>query len=327
MAHILAAFKGSLMLKKFILFQLIICVFCISLKASPSLSSYADISISSQQEIGEQFKTVRDQIEQRWDAFQKNRKFKLFEIGKPDAALAEEFAIILKIREYIWTTPGFEVAEHLIINNLVRAPGCVAFDFNNTVPNFNASTICLKDKIYFACEGPRSKDIPSFFKLLTTHRVTHLVRLTAPYEGETKKCHPYWEGLLTESSDGAGYLNIPMDTGIYSIRAFKLVDWRDHHGIDPDQLLALVLRVRGELRDTESLLAVHCSAGVGRTGTFLAALAIVDAIDGKEPFSIEEIVFRLSLQRVHSVAKLDQYITLHRLAENYLKKRSIKLGD
>ena len=59
---------------------------------------------------------------------------------------------------------------------------------------------------------------------------------------------------------------------------------------------------------------------MGRTGTFLAALAILDAIDTAESFSIQEIVYRLSLQRIYAVSTPGQYITLHRMAEYYLSK-------
>lgn len=298
------------MLKRLVFFQVFFSVFCISLGASQDLekSSY------------EHFDSVREQVENRWRAFQVNREFKPFEMGKSDVVLKEEFENMHKTREFIWTTFGYERAENLVAADLVRAPGCVAFAYNNTVPNFNASTICLEDQCAIACEGPRSKDIPNFFNLLVTHHITHLVRLTDSYEGETKKCHPYWEGLLSESSDGRRYLNVPMEAGVYSIRAFDMAHWRDNQGVDPDELLAFVLQVRQELRDTEGLLLVHCSAGVGRTGTFLAALSLIDAIDRGESFSIEEIVYRLSLQRVHCVGRFSQYITLHRLAENYLKQ-------
>lgn len=262
--------------------------------------------------------SVEKQVASRWNAFQANREFKPFEIGKSDAILKEELEEIKKTRELLWTTVGYETADALILGDLVRAPGCAAFAYNNTVPSYNASTLVLGGKAYIACEGPRSKDIPSFFKLLSSHQVTHLVRLTDSYEGEKKKCHPYWEGLLTESPEGEGYLSIPTEEGIYSIRAFSVASWRDHEGVDSSKLLALVLQIRQELEDTNGLLAVHCSAGVGRTGTFLASLAIVDAIDTGLPFSIEEIVYRLSLQRVNTVYTFGQYITLHRLAESYL---------
>ncbi len=258
-----------------------------------------------------------------WKAFRMTQQFKPFEPGKSDEALKAEFDVLYATREELWKTPGYEFAEHLIAGDLVRAEGCVAFAYNNTVPYYNASTMCIGNRCYLACEGPRSKDVPKFFNLLATHRVTHLVRLTDSHEGETKKCHPYWEGVLHESAKHEGHLKIPTGSSEHTVRAFAMPHWRDNQGVDPNELLALVLKVREEVRTTpDSLLLVHCSAGVGRTGTFLAALAIVDAIDRKESFSIEEIVYHLSTQRVNSVGRSGQYVTLHRLAEGYLKQRS-----
>lgn len=262
----------------------------------------------------EHSKSVQEEASSRWEAFQKEKTFHLFTPDKSDVELQQEFEILHATRASIWTTANYDLAQHLIADDLIRAPGCVAFAYNNTVPYYNASTIHLGNRRYIACEGPRSKDIPKFFQLLATQGVTHLVRLTDSYEGEIKKCHPYWEGILSDA-----HLYVPTETGIYSLSAFDMAHWRDNQGVDPDELLSLVLQVREQIKDEKSLLLVHCSAGVGRTGTFLAALAIVDAIDRNEPFSIEEIVYRLSLQRVHSVGKFSQYITLHRLAENYLK--------
>jgi len=293
------------MLANRLLFIFILSLFGLSLNAR----------LLSQEKIEGHFASVNEEIKNRWNGFQADREFKLFEMDRSDDQLSQEFEELKKIRKWIWTTPGYELGEHLIRDDFVRAPHCLSFAFNNTVPNYNASTMYQGGKNYIACEGPRSKDISNFFKLLVSHRVTHLVRLTDSFEGETKKCHPYWEG---HSSDG--WLRVPTETGVYPIRSFDMAYWKDNEGVDPKQLLAVVLKVREELK--EGLLLVHCSAGVGRTGTFLASIAIVDAIDQGEPFSIEEIVYRLSLQRPHSVAKLGQYITLYRLAELYLKERS-----
>jgi protein tyrosine phosphatase len=264
--------------------------------------------------------TVQEQIENRWESFQSGKAFREFAAGRADAELKLEFETIHGVRTLLWTMDGYELAQPLLAGDLVRAPGCVAFAYNNTEPYYNASTIYLGEKRYIACEGPRSKDIPAFFQLLASQGVTHLVRLTGSYEAWAKKCHPYWDGFITESQ-GSAYLNIPVDKGVHSIQMFQMDHWRDNQGVDPEELLRLVLQVREKTAGPEDLLLVHCSAGVGRTGTFLAALAIVDAVDRGAPFSIEEIVYRLSLQRVHSVGKFSQYITLHRLAEHYLQQK------
>lgn len=265
----------------------------------------------------ESYAPTKTQIENRWAVFQKNRTFSPFKPGKSDAELKEEFAQIDKTRRSLWETTGYELAQHLLTSDLIRAPGCVAFDYNNTAPYYNASTLYLGGRYYIACEGPRSKDIPKFFNLLNAQNITHLVRLTGSYDAWSKKCHPYWDGFITESN-GKTYLNVPTDSGVHPVQAFQMDEWRDNQGVDPKALLTLVLEVREELKKDNSLLVVHCSAGVGRTGTFIAALAIVDAIDKGLPFSIEEIVYRLSLQRVHTVSRASQYTTLYRLAENYL---------
>lgn len=299
-----------------------ICCTALPLSANQSSMAEAESSLGSQYERSERYISAKGQAENLWNAFQANREFKLFEQGKTDQALKEEFEALHKTRTFMWTTAGYEPAQHLIVADLIRAPGCAAFAYNNTVPYYNASTISIGDQHYIACEGPRSKDIPAFFKLLATENVTHLVRLTGSYEAWSKKCHPYWDGFVTESH-GKAYLNVPIDQGVHSVQTFHMDHWRDHHGVDPEELLTLVLQIREGLKKDNGLLAVHCSAGVGRTGTFIAALAVVDAIDRGQPFSIEEIVYRLSLQRVHSVAKFGQYITLHRLAESYLKQKAL----
>ncbi len=285
------------------------------------LLSFSFFLNASQFEGSRHCKFVNEQIEIRWQDFSQGRDFKLFEPGRSDEALLEEYEKLDEIRKHVWITNGYELAENLFTNDLIRAPGCVAFAYNNTIPYYNASTLYQGNKNLIACEGPRSKDIPKFFNLIAEHGVTHLIRLTDAYEGEAKKCHPYWEGLLRDYFDREGYLDIPFNGGIYSIQAYDMAYWRDMKGVDPELLLTFVLRIREELRkDPNSLFIIHCSAGVGRTGTFIASLAIVDAIDLGEPFSIEEIVYRLSLQRVQCVSRSGQYSTLYRLAECYLNQ-------
>lgn len=285
-----------------------------------NLPLYTEICSIYVQSSDEQFASIKQSFEGLWQSFRANREFTPFQSGRTDESLKREFVNLHRTREHLWTTAGYELASYLMKEDLIRAPGCVAFAYNNTVPYYNSSTICLKDRCCIACEGPRSKDVLAFFRLLASQGVTHLVRLTGSYEAWSKKCHPYWDGWISESN-GSAYLNIPTDAGIHSVHAFHMDHWRDHHGVDPNELLSLVLQVREGLKKEKGLLAVHCSAGVGRTGTFLAALAIVDAIENGEAFSIEEIVYRLSLQRIHSVAKASQYITLHKFAESCLKKK------
>lgn len=260
------------------------------------------------------FAGVKEEIDTRWSSFQEGRTFTPFQNGRSDADLIAEFENIWNTRMALYETEPFKPAQNLLDGDLVRAPGCVAFAFNNTASNYNASTVYVHEEMpAIACEGPRSKDIPHFFSLIKDQKITHLVRLTAAFEGDTKKCHPYWQERLMQKEDGV-YLVIDAETHVH---AYDMEHWRDNQGVNPEELLAMALFVRKSLQDAEGKLLVHCSAGVGRTGTFLAALAILDTLDKGAPLSIEEIVYKLSLQRIFSVGKASQYVTLHRLAELY----------
>ncbi len=242
------------------------------------------------------FGSLEMEAKSRWESFASDRSFKPFEPNRSDEELAREFE---EIRLRRWESDEFKFAGQLIDRDLVREGKCCAFAYNNTDANYNASTVYVGNCRMIVCEGPREKDVYRFFDLIGSQGVTHLVRLTAAAEGDVEKCYPYW--------------NAPIPT---PVRTFQLDQWQDNCGIDPEELLAFVLEVRKELAsDEQNLLLVHCSAGVGRSGTFLAAWAILDAIEAGQPFSIEEIVYRLSLQRIRSVARRDQYITLHKLAE------------
>ncbi|HSX37299.1 MAG TPA: hypothetical protein VLE95_00535 [Chlamydiales bacterium] len=143
-------------------------IFCAAFPLSAKQSSIAQTehSFDFSYEIGDQFISAKRQAENLWKAFQASREFKPFQSEKTDQALKAEFENLHKTRTFMWTTAGYKRAEHLIAADLIRAPGCVAFAYNNTVPYYNASTISLGDKCYIACEGPRSKDIPG----------THLLR-------------------------------------------------------------------------------------------------------------------------------------------------------
>lgn len=301
-----------------------------------ALLAYIDFGIAPvlpQAKISEQFVTAEEEFQYRWEEFKEGRTFAPFHPGRSDADLESEFLKLDDARYKVWyrnpenaikeSAIDYEVSLPLLFQDLVRAKNCTAFAYNNLTPYYNASSMKVGGRYCIACEGTRSKDIPKFFTLLIQYQVTHLVRLTASYEGEKKKCHPYWEGLLSQH-EGEWILHVPFgDYGnsfFYPVHYYIEEEWGDNKGASPRRLLALVRKVKKDLdAEKKSLLTVHCSAGVGRTGTFLAALAIVDRIDRREPFSIEEIVFQLSLQRVFSVAQPSQYISLHRLAEEYLQ--------
>ena len=68
---------------------------------------------------------------------------------------------------------------------------------------------------------------------------------------------------------------------------------------------------------------MHCSAGVGRTGTFIAIDSLIGQIDaGAEQINVFETVLLLRRQRSLLVQSLKQYVFVYRAIMEY-----IELGD
>ena len=188
---------------------------------------------------------------------------------------------------------------------------------------------------FLALEGPKPEHVSQFFNLLLNHRVTQVVRLTPAMEGNESKCAPYWENK-TALENGKSYLLVPQSTqgsGLpYRIPYFYVDIWLDHAPGLPDLLLDLTCALRDSVSNTQDpLIAVHCSSGVSRTGSLIAAYLLVQDIDrqvkqGIHPrkvrISIEKIVAQLSLQRPHAVGQPKQYETLYRMVDLYVDRLS-----
>ncbi len=199
----------------------------------------------------------------------------------------------------------------------------VCFAYNLASPDYSASIIHLGGKRFLGMESPNEHTLETFFHILKEYQVSHIVRLTPAYEVRKARgaTYPYWEGRTdihpqsgkpTLKIEGCEITYIPTDC------------WENHEGLEPARLLVLVKTV---MEDDPEMVAVHCHGGIGRTGTFIAACALISAIDkqlasGIAPkdieVSIDKVIWELSLQRVLLVPHFSQYLTLHQLISYYL---------
>ncbi|EOA92625.1 Receptor-type tyrosine-protein phosphatase beta, partial [Anas platyrhynchos] len=88
------------------------------------------------------------------------------------------------------------------------------------------------------------------------------------------------------------------------IRHFHYTVWPDHGVPETTQsLIQFVRTVRDYINRTPDTgpTIVHCSAGVGRTGTFIALDRILQQLDSKDTVDIYAAVHDLRLHRVHMV--------------------------
>ena len=116
---------------------------------------------------------------------------------------------------------------------------------------------------------------------------------------------------------------------VKTVTHIQVVDWPDHSIPDNMDSIETVIAYINNYRDNySSPIAVHCSAGVGRTGTLIAIYNLCKCIDlqirykhmhGMELFfSVFNIVRKLREQRMGMVSSFSQYRYIYNYVVEYL---------
>ncbi|KAF3926395.1 hypothetical protein AA313_de0204286 [Arthrobotrys entomopaga] len=139
------------------------------------------------------------------------------------------------------------------------------------------------------------------------------------------------EGTHTAAPDASGFAKElkPGDKKIIWHLLFKgWPDWNVPEGNDSEALLKLIELANSKNEAVDSPLVVHCSAGVGRSGTFIALDHLLAEIehgtyDAAFGDPIFDLVDRLREQRMYMVQSEPQYEYLYRIVK---EKVQHKLG-
>ncbi|XP_062574207.1 receptor-type tyrosine-protein phosphatase epsilon-like [Saccostrea cucullata] len=199
-----------------------------------------------------------------------------------------------------------------------------------------------KDKEYIATQGPRQNTVVDFWTMIWQEHVEAIVILTNLKEGTKTKCTQYWPGPNKHTSYGC--LSVKMveekEYAFYIIRKFTIFHketknkrhvtqyhytaWPDHGTPDPLCLVIFLDHVtRTVYNQKHSPTVVHCSAGIGRTGTYIA----IDVLNKKArktgKVNIAEYVKKMRESRMNMVQTYEQYMTIF-LALNEIFKSPVK---
>ncbi|XP_076063804.1 receptor-type tyrosine-protein phosphatase H-like isoform X2 [Oratosquilla oratoria] len=201
-----------------------------------------------------------------------------------------------------------------------------------------------KDKMFIAAQGPKGNSLGDFWRMIWEHQVFDVVMLTKLYENGREKCWQYWpgEGQLPIVVDGIvvrthayedhsdfiiRILHIQKGEENRTVKQYHFTAWPDFGVPDQeDMILEFVFHVRNSWRSKDSKhLLVHCSAGVGRTGTFIALWKLIDNIQENkdEIVNIFDAVTDMRKSRVLMVQSKVQYNFLHKCIYRYLMQRKI----
>ncbi|VDM65875.1 unnamed protein product, partial [Strongylus vulgaris] len=101
-------------------------------------------------------------------------------------------------------------------------------------------------------------------------------------------------------------------------------EWPDHGcPSGEDQLINMIEKMAKYNQDSTAPVLVHCSAGVGRTGTIISVNYIRELIESEELDSLDifELVMSLRKQRASMVQTQDQFHFVHKCVAHYCRER------
>ncbi|XP_016982317.1 tyrosine-protein phosphatase corkscrew isoform X4 [Drosophila rhopaloa] len=205
-------------------------------------------------------------------------------------------------------------------------------------------------KTYIATQGclltPQVNTVTDFWNMVWQENTRVIVMTTKEYERGKEKCARYWpdEGKAEQFGQARIQCVSENSTSDYTLREF-LVSWRDQparrifhyhfqvwpdHGVPADP--GCVLNFLQDVNTRQSQLAqagekpgpicVHCSAGIGRTGTFIVIDMILDQIvrNGLDTeIDIQRTIQMVRSQRSGLVQTEAQYKFVYYAVQHYIQ--------
>ncbi|XP_043116547.1 tyrosine-protein phosphatase non-receptor type 6 isoform X2 [Puntigrus tetrazona] len=228
-------------------------------------------------------------------------------------------------------------------------PNVVGSDYINANYVINKLMDIRYQKVYIACQGCLATTVNDFWQMVWQEETRVIVMTTREVEKGRNKCVPYWPTTEGESKEVGRYvvtLHTEKDATDYKVRVMELkathrkepprtiwhyqyLSWPDH-GVpqEPGGVLSFLEQVnikQHELSSTGPMI-IHCSAGIGRTGTIVVIDMLIDNIDAKGldcDIDIQKCIQMVRDQRSGMVQTEAQYKFIYLAVLQYIDSRTV----
>uniref|UniRef100_A0A674D6P9 Tyrosine-protein phosphatase non-receptor type 9 n=1 Tax=Salmo trutta TaxID=8032 RepID=A0A674D6P9_SALTR len=206
---------------------------------------------------------------------------------------------------------------------------------------------------YIGTQGPLEKTYGDFWRMVWEQNVLVIVMTTRADEGGRKKCGQYWpleEGgqevyshmaVVNQRVDNHSHYNQTTlelhNMEQRQVTHFQYLSWPDY-GVPTsavtliDFLGAVKRQQRRSVKAMEPQwtghplgppMVVHCSAGIGRTGTFCALDICLSQLQDVGTLNVCQTVRRMRTQRAFTIQTPDQYYFCHNAILEHAQRQGL----
>lgn len=209
---------------------------------------------------------------------------------------------------------------------------------------------------FISTQGPLPKTFADFWRMIWDQESHIIVMTTKTVERGRAKCGQYWpaeENTVQEYEDfdvynsGVEYFpdyivsnlvltNKKQNTS-QEVCHMQFTSWPDF-GVPPSALAMLDFRDKVRRKQAQAVemigahwvghplgppIVVHCSAGIGRTGTFITLDICINKLEATGLIDIVKTVEKIRAQRAYSIQMPDQYVFCHLALLEYALSRGL----
>uniref|UniRef100_A0A7E4VDN1 Protein-tyrosine phosphatase n=1 Tax=Panagrellus redivivus TaxID=6233 RepID=A0A7E4VDN1_PANRE len=210
----------------------------------------------------------------------------------------------------------------------------------NTCDYVHANWVPIKGEKKFICtQGPTDKTVDDFWRLVYQEKIKAIVMLCNILEMGKKKCEQYWPEKAGDKMTTSHGISIKtaevtepekalivskLEISVEGGESFVVSHWLWQHWPDrgvPENFMAC-FRLLTKLKPFTPAL-VHCSAGIGRTGTIVGLEMAHQVLLAGERLVMADVVKELRSHRHGSVQTDIQYVYMHRVLISLAENRKI----